>query len=341
MWIPLPLPYRPTVSVPVGHHLLGELARTEAGRDELERSGLIKELVDTVKEAGPATVAKRAALWALGHAGSAAPGLQLLQRESIVAYISDQAKSCPTLSLRGTCFYVLGLISRSPAGRQVLRGLGWDCSPKLRSGLVAPVDVHGFLSVPKAEFAAAWPLERSIAFGVSRVPAKSKGPESTSQGGGGGAVGETKEASEPAPDDESFVLEHDVKSYARMAHIILGHISNLCNHVTQKSSYQSLRQLQNTCRPLFASHVVWFEACKMLAAYTYRLPARRYILFDLFKSVPFDRRALGLMDRPLLGGASDEVVLMQALQEEVDALSQDAAAAAAAAAAVAAVKPDA
>ena len=43
----------------------------------------------------------KAAIWALGHIGSAAGGLDLLIREGVVSILVTLAEKCPVLSIRG------------------------------------------------------------------------------------------------------------------------------------------------------------------------------------------------------------------------------------------------
>uniref|UniRef100_A0A3B4CFF3 Rapamycin-insensitive companion of mTOR domain-containing protein n=1 Tax=Pygocentrus nattereri TaxID=42514 RepID=A0A3B4CFF3_PYGNA len=68
----------------------------------------------------------KAALWALGNIGSSNWGVNLLQEENIIPDIITLAQSCEVLSIRGVCIYVLGVISRTRQGSEVLKVLGWD-----------------------------------------------------------------------------------------------------------------------------------------------------------------------------------------------------------------------
>ena len=43
----------------------------------------------------------KAAIWALGHIGSAAGGLDLLIKEGVVENLVKLAETCPVLSIRG------------------------------------------------------------------------------------------------------------------------------------------------------------------------------------------------------------------------------------------------
>ncbi|KAI4899940.1 hypothetical protein NFI96_015470 [Prochilodus magdalenae] len=68
----------------------------------------------------------KAALWALGNVGSSNWGVNLLQEENIIPDIITLAQRCEVLSVRGVCVYVLGVISRTRQGSELLKALGWD-----------------------------------------------------------------------------------------------------------------------------------------------------------------------------------------------------------------------
>merc|ERR1719273_2076941 len=126
-----------------------------------------------------------------------------------------------------------------------------------------------FLSIPETKYIGSWASDLKNTFGVTRVPSKGdKGKEEQKK----------KDKEDPV----------------HRAQTILGHISNLCNHVTQKSSLQALRQIRSDplYKPLFSSTLLLFETLKLLASYKYKLPARRFILSDLFNSVKFNKDSM-------------------------------------------------
>lgn len=226
-----------------------------------------KEKEKLPKEYAP--LEQRAALWALGHIGSTAIGFELLSETNIVELISHQAMTCPTLSMRGTCFYILGLLSRSDPGRAKLSSLGWQFSPQAEAGVIVPVDFCAFMRVPDTPYVGSWAVDEKNKYGVDYVPLKDNGPgEMTATNG------------------------------ASLGKIILGHITNLCNTVTQKTSLNALRSLRNNYKELFASPVLFAEAMKLLGAYSFRREARRCILFELFSQVRFSQEGLQVFDQP-------------------------------------------
>ncbi|CAG8838752.1 21738_t:CDS:2, partial [Racocetra persica] len=73
-------------------------------------------------------------LWAVGNIGASKSGLQFLEEEDIVKNIVSIAENSEVLSLKGTCFFVLGLIAKTAAGVEILEELGWECVYDLETG---------------------------------------------------------------------------------------------------------------------------------------------------------------------------------------------------------------
>lgn len=72
-------------------------------------------------------------LWAIGNIGSMELGASFLDDSDVVALIVRIAKHSQVMTLRGTAFFVLGLISRSLHGMEIIVEHGWT----------AATDVHG------------------------------------------------------------------------------------------------------------------------------------------------------------------------------------------------------
>ena len=100
---------------------------------------------------------------------------------------------------------------------------------------------------------------------------------------------------------------------------VLLHISNLCNYVTQKNSLSSLRSMRqsSTFTPLFTSPPLLLDTMKMLGVYLFRLPARRFLLFDLFGSVAFTEQNMAVFDGQGGGGIEGEGVKGEGKGKEV------------------------
>ncbi|KAL4617283.1 rapamycin-insensitive companion of mTOR-like isoform X2 [Arapaima gigas] len=119
---------RPNVYLPV--HLYAELVHDKTGCHLLETQNVIPDLSYTVRspvlDKWEGIKQLKAALWALGNIGSSTWGLNLLQEENVIPDILALAQQCEVLSIRGTCLYVLGLISSTKQGCNMLKQHGWD-----------------------------------------------------------------------------------------------------------------------------------------------------------------------------------------------------------------------
>ncbi|OQD81832.1 hypothetical protein PENANT_c025G05566 [Penicillium antarcticum] len=129
-------------------HFYRELARTAEGCKLLEQSGHFNEFAWTIRdfrldeEENEMLLKAKGCLWAVGNVGSMELGAPFLDAE-IVERIVEIATSAGVLTMRGTAFFVLGLISRSRHGLKVLRGLGWDSGVDQKGdslGLCLPTD---------------------------------------------------------------------------------------------------------------------------------------------------------------------------------------------------------
>jgi hypothetical protein len=132
------------IFVPMPPHIYGELTRTMEGCEVLAKRKVVSDLLSRAhqlfnvctmvpatgrangvaseqdKRAEMAAAYKdlQAALWALGHIGSNELGCALILEadKKFVPWCIESVYSCPYYSLRGTFFYVLGLLSRTQQG---------------------------------------------------------------------------------------------------------------------------------------------------------------------------------------------------------------------------------
>ncbi|XP_075895237.1 rapamycin-insensitive companion of mTOR-like isoform X2 [Nelusetta ayraudi] len=140
---------RPNVYLPV--HLYGQLVHDKTGCHLLEAQSIVPDLSYTVRspmlDTWEGIKQLKAALWALGNIGSSNWGLNLLQEENVIPDILTLAQHCEVLSVRGTCIYVLGVISKTRQGCEVLKQYGWDAVRHSRRTLwpVTPEEVDAHL----------------------------------------------------------------------------------------------------------------------------------------------------------------------------------------------------
>lgn len=115
-------------------HFYRELTRTQEGCRLLSDKGHFEEFASTIRDFGmqcddTEMITKvKGCLWAVGNVGSMELGAPFLEASDVVEQILKIAESHQVMSLRGTAFFVLGLISRSTHGLEILSEHGWDAN---------------------------------------------------------------------------------------------------------------------------------------------------------------------------------------------------------------------
>ncbi|KAJ5938569.1 hypothetical protein N7466_001703 [Penicillium verhagenii] len=228
-------------------HFYRELARTAEGCRLLEQSGHFNEFAWTIRdfrldeEDHEALLKVKGCLWAVGNVGSMELGAQFLEAE-IVQRIVTIAETAGVLTMRGTAFFVLGLISRSRQGLKVLRGMGWDSAIDQEGdslGLCLPADFRKL-------FLISFPGYNSEA---KRTPQE-----------------KLKEAT----------TDSDVTNQK-----ILKLIVDMGNTVLSKRSASDLHGMKSKQPERFHQVHLFRKALCILESHHFRLPARRFAL-DLF-----------------------------------------------------------
>ena len=113
-------------------HFYRELTRTAEGCKLLREKGHFSEFANLVREHGleqddaEAIVKVKGCLWAIGNVGSMELGAPFIEESDVVSSIVGITQRSEVFSLRGTAFFVLGMISRSLHGSEMLEEYGWD-----------------------------------------------------------------------------------------------------------------------------------------------------------------------------------------------------------------------
>ncbi|KAJ3112369.1 hypothetical protein HDU96_004614 [Phlyctochytrium bullatum] len=318
-------------------HLYGELTKTAAGCRHLEATGHVSVLSAGVK--GAVTLVSRneeewtdddllrvkSALWAVGFIGSNSPGLDLICKEDLVDDIVMLALNSRTLSIRGTCYYALGLIGKCPRGAEILGFLGWEV-----------------VSIVEELAAATQTAQGKGAAGAKNLPTNgsvsSSGPGGTIPRGGGAPVSwswtqpvmtavavpveihkfitipkwEFKGSWPDAWREETEYLDEGPEVVGSVTQIgaaslrngadrrdkrrptfdatgeeILKLVGNMGNHILANAASKGLSRLRHEYPAHFASIHLYLEVSRMLSCLHYRMTARRFIQ-ELFDRVPFD-----------------------------------------------------
>ncbi|MCO5588188.1 hypothetical protein L7F22_042143 [Adiantum nelumboides] len=139
-------------------HFYGELVKTEEGRELLERKGHFADfahfIVQHSEEENDVEVLMKlkSVLWAVGNIGAHRGGIQFLEGEGLVTTIVQMAENTKVSSLRGTCYFVCGLIASNQLGSELLQDAGWTISTPHFLAQDAPfgycLPPKSFLSLP-------------------------------------------------------------------------------------------------------------------------------------------------------------------------------------------------
>jgi len=139
-------------------HFYGEMAKTELGCQVLQGKGHFTEFVQFIRQHGLESedndlITKlKSILWAVGNIGATDRGLPFLEEADIIPTVLEIAEQSLITSVRGTCFFVLGLISSTPQGAEILSDYQWEAtlSPLgLPTGLCIPMNIEKFVSLPR------------------------------------------------------------------------------------------------------------------------------------------------------------------------------------------------
>lgn len=112
-------------------HFYRELTRTAEGCKLLQKSGHFGAFVGTIQELWSevedheAMLKVKGCLWAVGNVGSMELGAPFLEETDVVTWIVKIATESEIMTMRGTAFFVLGLISRSLHGMEIVAEHGW------------------------------------------------------------------------------------------------------------------------------------------------------------------------------------------------------------------------
>ncbi|BEJ06093.1 hypothetical protein CcaverHIS641_0306150 [Cutaneotrichosporon cavernicola] len=134
-------------------HFFRELCKTPEGCEYLHQKGIVPEFAEIIRLHGMETEDTgvlnklKAAMWVMGNIGSTEGGLAFLEDEDIIKDIIDIAERSPVLTMKGTGFFVIGLISSTQMGAEILEEYGWIAARTplgQTTGLCLPNDIGRF-----------------------------------------------------------------------------------------------------------------------------------------------------------------------------------------------------
>ncbi|KAG6812566.1 hypothetical protein H0H92_002218 [Tricholoma furcatifolium] len=138
-------------------HFYGEMAKTELGCQILQEKGHFVEFSQFIRQHSEEcedmelVMKLKSILWAVGNVGATEGGLPFLEEEEIIPAVLAIAENSPVPSIRGTCFFVLALISSTSQGAEILDDYNWEATLDplgMPTGLCVPVDFQSFTTLP-------------------------------------------------------------------------------------------------------------------------------------------------------------------------------------------------
>lgn len=137
-------------------HFYGELAKTAEGCALLRASGHFDEFIRQIDDADAHVLFRKSALWAVAHIGSSVTGFEFVERSGVLARIVAMAERGDILSLKGTAFFAVGLLSSCERAAAALRAVNWEANGL--KGICIPREASQFLGVAPYERAGLWPV---------------------------------------------------------------------------------------------------------------------------------------------------------------------------------------
>jgi rapamycin-insensitive companion of mTOR len=131
-------------------HLYGELVKTEFGLQLLKENVNVENFINDL-EADVPILNKRIALWALGHIGSSERGMNFIENLGALRVIIEIAENSSILSLRGSAFQALCLLSNTKPGRKALFNYKWVSSS---CQISLPTDTSQMFKIPSSQISA-------------------------------------------------------------------------------------------------------------------------------------------------------------------------------------------
>lgn len=235
-------------------HFYRELTRTVEGCQLLRDSGHFDAFVANIRDTwdereDSETILKlKGSLWAIGNVGSMELGASFLEETDVIGWVVKIATSSEVMTTRGTAFFVLGLISRSLHGMEILVEHGWTAATDHlgRSlGYCLPPHLEDILSM--------------------------KSPD----------VSEAVDQLLPSLARRKVTVAEEEPLQARILHLV----GDLGNTVLSKKAASDLFAIKSRAPDLFTSVALFRQVMLMLEKHSFRLHVRRFLI-DLFdKSV--------------------------------------------------------
>ena len=274
-------------------HFCRELTRTQEGCKLLSDKGHFAEFAATIRDYGmqhddPEMIVKvKGCLWAVGNVGSMELGAPFLESCDVVNDIVRIAQTHEIMSLRGTAFFVLGLISRSTHGLEILSENGWDANANFMGhslGFCIPTDLTALCSLKPWRHTRVMNIQLpdTQKTETARLPPVPSRPRSES------LIKALQEADAPAPEIRRVELDPDPTNQR-----ILELVIDIANMVLYRRARAELLQIKAQKKAAgFRQPRLFRRVMALLECHNYRMADRGMIvgLFDktVLRAIVFD-----------------------------------------------------
>lgn len=303
-------------------HLYSQFAETEDGIQILESRKILESEInlllhqpDNLETSEESLLRVKAAIWIVGHVGSRAYGYKLLIKlqANIVELIVDIARDAQVLSLRGTAFYVLGLLGSTQEGADELKNHNWiaQCdsliSLPLRMDLIfaKPRDacdncsdddddsgaaVIGFGDTNDAGAKFETPsnelhVKNDVEIDDNTSTQVSKEEDDDDNDNDNKALMSSFFPGLPAPVSPELLAAYSIAQIDQIRKDILKYVADLNLSTQQQSIEANLLNIKSKFLLVFHHDLALYtEVCHQMATYNFRLAARRF-LQELFLEV--------------------------------------------------------
>ncbi|CCH45189.1 Target of rapamycin complex 2 subunit [Wickerhamomyces ciferrii] len=253
------LDYIKTKNLP--SNFFAELVKSEEGFNVILRSGALTEFMNVIRYYATTLdrpggtfnleidyLKTKASLWTIGFIGSSSFGIESLDVNGSIEDIVEIAKKSPYINLRGTAFYVLGLISKTNQGIEILDDLGWNSKLDVFNqsiGIAMPNSLEHFIL----------DFHESNDYKINNT----------------GIETNLNLLIDPSEIDDEILNK------------ILKLIGDLCNHVLLNSATKELTTLSKKHQEYFEDPNIFFKVLKYFEIFKYRYTIRKFVV-DLFIS---------------------------------------------------------
>ncbi|GMM37596.1 TORC2 complex subunit [Saccharomycopsis crataegensis] len=251
------------------HHFYGELVKTQAGFALLQSTNHFQVFVDTIKELATESIDERkmlhlrGCLWAVGHIGMSELAIDMVDESNIIQDIIQICKTTKVWSIKGTAFFVLGLLSNLSEGLEVLDEFGWDVALDVNNNpttFCVPKNLKDYFSMPPV-----------VSDEIVEVAKKSKVV--------GSEILDDNQVSTKDLELQDSVVYKDTEEVQLSNIVDLKIIQAIANFsMTPSNSIKQLNKLETKYKERFSNPDLLLSVMFMLENYSFKFSARTFIL---------------------------------------------------------------